>query len=80
MKFFFSSQNRIRRKFENKHREIDAAMTQKIRNAFEIFKQKKTRRSITMINVKILMLTEFRKINQIFVKILNVFHYQIYFF
>ena len=65
MKFFFSSQNRIRRKSENKHREVDAAMTQKIRNAFKTFKQKKkkTQRSITMINVKILMLTEFRKIN-----------------
>ena len=41
MKFFFSSQNRIRRKFKNKHRETDATMTQKIRNAFETFKQKK---------------------------------------
>ena len=41
MKFFFSSQNRIRRKSENKHREIDATMTQKIRDALEAFKQKK---------------------------------------
>ena len=76
MKFFFSSQNRIRRKFENKHRETNATMTQKIRNALETFKQKKkTQRSITMMNVKILMLIEFRKINQIFFEILNVFRH-----
>ena len=56
-------------------------MTQKIRNALETFKQKKkTQRSITMMNVKILMLIKFRKINQIFFEILNVFRHQINFF
>ena len=42
--------------------------------------KKKTQRSITMMNVKILMLIKFRKINQIFFEILNVFRHQINFF
>ena len=79
--FFFSPQSRTRRKSESRHRETDATMTQKIRDALEASRQKKkTQRSITMMNVRILMLTEFRKINQIFFEILNVFRHQVSFF
>ena len=59
-------------------------LTQQWRKKYEMrskhLNKKKTQRSITIINVKILMLTEFRKINQIFFEILNVFRYQINFF